>query len=450
MKESFDDVNPYTGEVTAAPIMMDKKVVEYEARDGQNIKLSFDIVKDFLVNGKRELVTQQELTFFMALCKSRGLNPFINDAYLIKYSANEKAAIVTSIDYFRKRARAQPDCKGWAKGVICLKKDGTLRYSNGLILDDEKLVGGWFEATPAGWDRPFQLEVNLSGYLKRTKEGWLTAFWSEEKQATQIAKVAESQGLRTVWPDEFQQLYTKEEMPPPSEAINMAMVPQRKQLASEVIEKHENRAAAINATLETPPPDKENPPLKSEPEMPSPGPPKDSGDQIMKISDPLPADIACNQKTWKELTALCEQKGAKRAAVVKSRAVKTINEKGKIAPTGYRMHLPQDAAEELIAELKTRPDVPTIAPEEDNSPQAEEEQTAGATDNQEDLTVEQVMGMVDGNFIKWCTMESAECLGRVRRYVERGKINTKKKAEAMVDFAREDWNGFLKLIKAEE
>ena len=189
----------------------ERGVVKYEAKDGQTVALTFDTIKRYLVSGKSEYVTPQEMMFFMGVCKSRGLNPFNRDCYLIKYTQSGGAAIVTSVDYFRKRARAQKDCKGWQKGII-VERNGEVVYSKGLMLDDDVLLGGWFRAQPEGWSEPFELEVNLKGYIKRKSDGSVTKFWSKENQPSQIAKVAESQGLRTLWPDEFQQLYTQEEM----------------------------------------------------------------------------------------------------------------------------------------------------------------------------------------------------------------------------------------------
>lgn len=188
-------------------------VVKYEAKDGQQITLTFDMVRKYLVHGKAELVKDQEIMFFLGICKSRGLNPFKKDCYLMKYGA-EPAAIITSIDYFRSRARAQADCKGYKNGVIVQNKDGVIRDSAGLVLENEKLVGAFFEAKPAGWEVPFRLEVNLSGYIKKTSEGKITKFWQPENQPTMIAKVAESQGLRRLWPDEFQGIYEESEIKP--------------------------------------------------------------------------------------------------------------------------------------------------------------------------------------------------------------------------------------------
>jgi len=192
----------------------ERGIVKYEARDGQSVTLSFDTIKRYLVQGHSEMVTKQELMFFMGTCKSRGLNPFNKDCYLIKYSSKQGAAIITAVDYFRKRARAQRDCHGWQKGII-VERNGEIIYSKGLMLDGDTLLGGWFKAQPEGWTEPFELEVNLKGYIKKKNDGSVTKFWAKDNQPSQIAKVAESQGLRTLWPDEFQQLYTPEEMGEP-------------------------------------------------------------------------------------------------------------------------------------------------------------------------------------------------------------------------------------------
>ena len=187
----------------------ERGVVKYQSR-GNEVTLTAEIVRSFLVTGKKELVTDQEIMYFLGICRERQLNPFVKDCYLIKYGS-EPAAIITAIDFYRSRARAASDCTGWEKGVICLKNDGTLRYSKGLVLPDEQLVGGWFRARPTGWTVDFELEVNLEGYIKKTASGDITKFWSKVNQPSQIMKVAESQGLRTVWPDLFQGTITAEE-----------------------------------------------------------------------------------------------------------------------------------------------------------------------------------------------------------------------------------------------
>lgn len=190
---------------------MEDKIMKYQSKSGEEISLSFELIRKYLVSGKGDLITPQEMMVFMGICKERGLNPFARDCYLIKYTPNDPAAIVTSADYFRSRARAQRDCQGWEKGIIVKTKEGQIKKTHGLILDGETLLGGWFRAQPEGWKQPFELEVNLGGYIKTTQQGAPTRFWQKENQPTMIAKVAESQGLRTLWPDEFKGLYGEEE-----------------------------------------------------------------------------------------------------------------------------------------------------------------------------------------------------------------------------------------------
>lgn len=208
-------------------------LVKYQARDGSEIKLSSDIVKRYLVGGNPQLLTDQELYMFMGLCKSRQLNPFIKDCHLVKYTANDPAAIITSIDYYRKRARAQPDCVGWTGGII-LRVKGELQYRTGcILLESEELIGGWFEATPKHWITPMRKEVPLKRYIKTTKEGRPTRFWAEDCQPEMIAKVAESQGLRATWPDEFQGLYTSAEISDDETGFKPMTIPEQDERISD-------------------------------------------------------------------------------------------------------------------------------------------------------------------------------------------------------------------------
>lgn len=202
------------------PAPFEQKTVEYTAADGQVIRLNIEMIKKYLISPPEsaEKVTPQEFVFFLNVCKSRGLNPFIRDVYPVKYG-NDPLAIITSIDFLRKRASAENDCEGWEKGIIVQTPEGKLRESHGIILEGEKLVGGWFRGYRKGWKNPFYLEVNLKSYIKRTKEGDITRFWKEENQPTMIAKIAEAQGLRTLWPGKFSKMYLAEEAGSPDYEI---------------------------------------------------------------------------------------------------------------------------------------------------------------------------------------------------------------------------------------
>lgn len=228
-----------------------ERPMEYSLTSGETVRLTMGMVKKYLVTGKPNLISDQELFYFMGVCKARKLNPFNKDCYLIKYTT-DPAAIIVSIDHLRKVARRQPDCVGWQKGVIIQKADGAVRRSNGLVLDGEKVVGGWFEATPKGWAEPFILEVNLSGYVKRTASGDITRFWKPENQPTMIAKVAEAQGLRTIWGEDLQGLYTSGEVRDVDDTPPIELTPDRNGHfdAPDVREKF---IQAVNAAIYRPP-----------------------------------------------------------------------------------------------------------------------------------------------------------------------------------------------------
>src|SRR5882672_2401168 len=106
----------------------ERGLVVYESRDGQEIRLSFDTVRKYLVSGKPEYVTDQEIVLYMGTCKARGLNPFKKDCYLVKYTENDPAATIVAIDFYRSRARAQLDCVGWKAGILLHTEKGGLEY----------------------------------------------------------------------------------------------------------------------------------------------------------------------------------------------------------------------------------------------------------------------------------------------------------------------------------
>ena len=92
----------------------------------EEIKLSPSIVKNYLVNGQSDKLTEQEIVYFMHLCKARKLNPFTKEVYLIKYG-NQPATMVVSRDALEKRAIKHKEYNGKKVGIYVLRKsDGEL------------------------------------------------------------------------------------------------------------------------------------------------------------------------------------------------------------------------------------------------------------------------------------------------------------------------------------
>ena len=185
-------------------------IVEYEA-NGEMVKLSPTMIKKYLVNGGGN-VTDQEVMMFLTLCRYQHLNPFLREAYLIKYGSNDPATIVTGKDVFTKRADATPSYAGKQAGVIVVTEKGELIEREGsLVLPKETLVGGWAKVFIKGHDVPEYAAVSLEEYIGRKKSGEVNSQWAK-KPATMIRKVAVVQALREAFPDRFQGMYAQEEM----------------------------------------------------------------------------------------------------------------------------------------------------------------------------------------------------------------------------------------------
>ena len=149
---------------------------------------------------------------FLQLCSKQGLNPFLREAYLIKYG-DEKASMVVGKETFTKRADKMPDCDGWEAGIIVLDNAKNITYRNGaFIVDGETLLGGWANVFRKGRSHPYHCEVSLKEYQRYNKKGELTKIW-RDMGATMIRKVPLVQALREAYPQEFANMFSPEEMP---------------------------------------------------------------------------------------------------------------------------------------------------------------------------------------------------------------------------------------------
>lgn len=183
--------------------MSKELMVKYET-GGQEITLTQSDVKNFLVTGDADKVTDKEFKLFMELCKAQKLNPFLREAYLIKFGND--ANIITGKDVFLKRARANDSFMGFKAGIIVQSERGIEKREGTFYLKgQENLVGGWASVYIKDWDVPFDHTVALTEFNKGT------ATW-KNMPAIMIRKVALVQALREAFPDDLSQLYAAEEM----------------------------------------------------------------------------------------------------------------------------------------------------------------------------------------------------------------------------------------------
>ena len=178
-----------------------ERSVTFEA-NGEQVTLSPSTVKRFLVNGNDNISTQ-ETVMFINLCKYQHLNPFLNEAYIIKYG-NKPAQLITSKEAFMKRAESNPQYNGFKAGCIVLRNDEVVYTNGAFILDTDKLLGGWAEVSRKDRNIPVRVELSMKEFSKN-QSTW------KSMPATMIRKTAIVNALRETFPDTLGGMYTEDD-----------------------------------------------------------------------------------------------------------------------------------------------------------------------------------------------------------------------------------------------
>ena len=186
------------------------RVMSYEVA-GAKVELTPEVVRNYLVSGNKERVTTQEIVMFMNLCKYSGLNPWLKEAYCIKYG-NDPATMVVGKEAFMKKAESHPNYNGYQAGIIvCDPETGEVTKRPGSFrLKGEEVVGGYAEVWRKDREHSFLVEVSFDEYVGRKKDGTINSQWAK-KPATMIRKVALVQALREAFPATFGGMYAAEE-----------------------------------------------------------------------------------------------------------------------------------------------------------------------------------------------------------------------------------------------
>jgi phage recombination protein Bet len=186
---------------STTPQTQDKGEVVYKAA-GQEIKLSFSIVRNFLTNGGGN-VTDADIVLFSQICRFNELNPFLKEAYLIKYG-DKPATMVVSKEALMKRAEASQFYDGIQAGIIVKRGEEIIELEGCFCLQTDILLGGWAKVYRTDKKYPFVSKVNLIEY-DLNQSSW------NSKKSTMIRKVAEVQALREAFPHQLGAMYTAEE-----------------------------------------------------------------------------------------------------------------------------------------------------------------------------------------------------------------------------------------------
>lgn len=166
-------------------------------------ELSIDVIKKY-INDK---ATDEEAYVFLQLCKSRGLNPFVGDAYLIKYDHTSTATTVVGKDAFMKRAELNPNYDGFEAGVI-IKADvekGFVERVGSFVTSEDEIIGAWAKVHRKDRKQPVHITVSMKEY-DTGKSSW------KNRPATMIRKVAIVQAMREAFPSELSGMYDQSEM----------------------------------------------------------------------------------------------------------------------------------------------------------------------------------------------------------------------------------------------
>lgn len=138
--------------------------------------------------------TDKEIFMFINLCKYQRLNPWIREAYLVKYGT-QPATIITGKEAFMKRAQHNPRYAGhkaWTTGTV-------------------PQLTATAEVFVRGYQVPISVIVDYNEYVGKKADGKPNRMWAT-KPKTMLRKVALVQALREAFPDDFGGMYSPEEI----------------------------------------------------------------------------------------------------------------------------------------------------------------------------------------------------------------------------------------------
>ena len=169
---------------------------------GANITVTADDVRNLICPD----ADQKEVSLFLQLCKSQRLNPFVKDAYLVKYGSNP-AQMITNYQVFNRRACRNDNYAGIENGVVVLRNDEIVHKDGSAVYKaaGETLLGGWAKVHFKDNRKPAYAEVALDDY-STGKSNW------SKMPGVMIEKCAKAAAWRLAFPDDFQGMYVSEEM----------------------------------------------------------------------------------------------------------------------------------------------------------------------------------------------------------------------------------------------
>lgn len=190
-----------TQTANAPQVVNQEHSVTFQA-NGEDVKLAPSTVRNYLVSGDGK-VTDQEVVMFINLCKYQHLNPFLNEAYIVKFGSRP-AQLITSKEAFMKRAEANEHFRGSKAGVIVVRNNQIIYSQGAFALPSDTIVGGWAEVKRDDREEPIHIEISFDEFNKKQ------ATW-KDMPANMIRKTALVNALREAFPDSLGSLYTEDD-----------------------------------------------------------------------------------------------------------------------------------------------------------------------------------------------------------------------------------------------
>lgn len=180
-----------------APAVRDAPV-----RDIQVADLTMEDIKGYICPA----ATDQEAFMFLKLCQARNLNPFTNEAYLVKYGS--KATMIVGKEAFMRKAEHHPKYEGFRAGILVARDeegDGLDAREGTFIMKGDILLGGWCEVFRSDRKHPIKAEVSLKDFKKSGSGPW------QDMPAVMIRKIAIVQAHREAFPSDLSGCYDSSE-----------------------------------------------------------------------------------------------------------------------------------------------------------------------------------------------------------------------------------------------
>lgn len=191
---------------------MRRQTVEWTVGEsGEKMSASISTVRKLFANPTKNghAPSDKDCWLFLQLCKARGLNPYVGDAFLVGYDAKDgpKFNLITSHQALLKRAELSGHKDGMESGVTLLDKSTgeIVDWPGDFYLEDRHtLVGGWCRVYRKDQKIPIYDRLKLATFNKGI------SLWSTNP-AGMIVKCAEASAHRLAFPIETQGLYLREE-----------------------------------------------------------------------------------------------------------------------------------------------------------------------------------------------------------------------------------------------